>query len=124
MQLHLTDAERRRAAPVERNCARHIAIVNDIYSWRKEQLASQTIHQEGATVCSAVQVLSNEATLGFAAAQRVLWTMCREYELVRRQLVQEATPGSSGSLQKYMRGPEYQMSGNERWSESTPRYHG
>ncbi|PLB51669.1 terpenoid synthase [Aspergillus steynii IBT 23096] len=124
MKLHLSDTERRQAAPIERNCAKHIAILNDIYSWRKEQLASQNIHQEGAAVCSAVQVLSNEATLGFAAAQRVLWAMCREYELVYRQLVQEATPGSSDSLHKYLRGLEYQMSGNERWSESTPRYHG
>lgn len=123
MQLHLTDAERRRAAPVERNCARHIAIVNDIYSWRKEQLASQTLHQEGAAVCSAVQVVSNEAALGFSAAQRVLWTMCREWELEHQRLVQEATTGSSETLRAYIRGIEYHMSGNERWSESTPRYH-
>ncbi|KAH8432077.1 uncharacterized protein LDX57_009723 [Aspergillus melleus] len=123
MELHLTDAELRRAAPVERNCAKHIAIVNDIYSWSKEQLAAQTLHQEGAALCSAVQVLSNEATLGPTAAQRVLWTMCREWELVHRQLVQEASAGSSHSLQMYLRGLEDQMSGNERWSESTPRYH-
>ncbi|KAI9035231.1 terpenoid synthase [Aspergillus affinis] len=123
MKLYLTDDELHRAGPVERNSAKHIAIVNDIYSWHKEQLASQTLHQEGAALCSAVQVVANETALGFPAAQRVLWTMCREWESVHQQLVQDVISEGSDSLQIYVRGIEYQMSGNERWSESTPRYH-
>ncbi|KAK1148054.1 terpene cyclase [Aspergillus melleus] len=123
MKLHLTEDELHRVAPVERNCAKHIAIVNDIYSWHKEQLASQSLHQEGAALCSAVPVVANEAALGFSAAQRVLWAMCREWESVHQQLVQEILSEGSASLQTFVRGMEYQMSGNERWSESTPRYH-
>lgn len=124
MKVHLTEEDLRIAAPVERNCAKHIAVLNDIYSWNKELLASETLHHEGAAICSSVQVLSEETALNHAAAQRVLWTMCREWESVHRELVREREEiGCKGDLLDYIHGLEYQMSGNERWSESTPRYH-
>ncbi|KAJ5460184.1 uncharacterized protein N7458_001736 [Penicillium daleae] len=124
MKIHLTEEDLRIAAPVERNCAKHIAVLNDIYSWNKELLASETLHHEGAAICSSVQVLSEETALNHAAAQRVLWTMCREWESVHRELVREREEiGCKGDLLDYIHGLEYQMSGNERWSESTPRYH-
>lgn len=124
MKLHLTEEDLRIAAPVELNCAKHIAVLNDIYSWKKELLASETLHHEGAAICSSVQVLSETTALSYAAAQRVLWTMCREWESVHRQLVAEREDmGCKGDLLDYIHGLEYQMSGNERWSESTPRYH-
>ncbi|KAE8423446.1 hypothetical protein BDV36DRAFT_279001 [Aspergillus pseudocaelatus] len=123
MKLYLTQEDLHMAAPVERNCAKHIAILNDIYSWRKELLASKVLHHEGAAICSSVQVLSEVTALNYAATQRVLWTMCREWESVHKQLVADMAEIGSRDFLDYIRGLEFQMSGNERWSESTSRYH-
>jgi aristolochene synthase len=60
IKIHLTKEDLHIAAPVECNCAKHIAVLNDIYSWNKELLASETLHHEGAAICSSVQVLSEE----------------------------------------------------------------
>ncbi|KAI9837889.1 MAG: carbonyl reductase (NADPH-dependent) ari1 [Sclerophora amabilis] len=122
MKLNLTEAELEIAIPVEQNCSKHISVLNDIYSWEKELEASQSGHEEGSAVCSSVQVMKDEANLGYGASKRVLWAMCREWEVVHKKLVWERTPCSK-DLEKYMKGLEYQISGNERWSESTPRYH-
>jgi aristolochene synthase len=49
--------------------------------------------------------------------------MCREWESVHRELVREREEiGFKGDLLNYIHGLEYQMSGNEQWSESTPRH--
>ncbi|KAH7141619.1 aristolochene synthase [Dactylonectria macrodidyma] len=125
MKLHLDPGELESVHDIEMNCSKHISVVNDIYSWEKELKASQAGHQEGSALCSAVSVLSAEASLSFAASKRVLWTMCREWELVHEGLVkkrlQSSAPCSKG-LEEFMKGLEYQMSGNEAWSRSTPRY--
>ncbi|WQF84269.1 Putative isoprenoid synthase domain superfamily [Colletotrichum destructivum] len=126
MKLHLTSAELKSVDNIEVNCSRHISVVNDIYSWEKELKASRTGHKEGAALCSSVSVLTSETNLDFAASKRVLWVMCREWELVHRELVAKrlrSPETCSQDLQDYMRGLEFQMSGNEAWSEMTPRYH-
>jgi len=78
-------------------------------------------------LCSAVQVVSNEANLGIPGAKRVLWAMVNEWELVHDQLVEEMIVSPGGcclEVKKYMKGLEYQMSGNEKWSKTTKRYIG
>lgn len=113
-ELYLTNAEHHQVAPFKHNCSKHIAVVNNIYSWRKECLASQILHHEGAALCSAVNVLSSKATLDSAAVQRVLWVMCREWELVHRQLSTNVAASSSSNVRVFSRSLEDQMSGNER----------
>ncbi|KAK1854263.1 aristolochene synthase [Colletotrichum chrysophilum] len=125
MKLDLTAEELNTVHDIEMNCSKHISVVNDIYSWEKELKASQTGHQEGSALCSSVSVLSSETSLDYKASKRVLWTMCREWELVHEELVERrrSLQPCSKNLQSFMKGLEYQMSGNEAWSETTPRYH-
>ena len=126
MGLHLTPADFDSVAAVEKNCGRHISVVNDIYSYEKELLTSQTAHKEGGVLCSAVPIFATEADVEIAAAKNVLYTLCREWEKVHRKLVQEreaAEGGCKESVRRYMEGIEYHMSGNELWSKTTKRYH-
>ncbi|KAI6773104.1 hypothetical protein HG530_004062 [Fusarium avenaceum] len=124
MKLHLSPEELESVNELELNCAKHISVVNDIYSWEKELKASYEGHPEGSAVCSAVSVLSGETSLSIGASKRVLWTMCREWELVHDDLTKDRMQSMpySKDLEAFMKGLEYQMSGNEAWSRLTPRY--
>nr|POE75184.1 aristolochene synthase [Quercus suber]POE94735.1 aristolochene synthase [Quercus suber] len=126
MGLQVTREELASAEPIEQNCAKHLSVLNDILSWDKEYIAAQTGHPEGSAICSAVQVLSDETSISFSAAKRVLWVMCREWELQHIHLFekrcQDQTSPPSESLLRYIKGLEYQMSGNELWSKTTLRY--
>ncbi|OCL11144.1 Aristolochene synthase [Glonium stellatum] len=125
MDIHLSAGELESMAPLERNCAKQISVVNDIYSWEKELHASENGHREGSALCSAVKVLADETMLDIPATKRVLWSMAREWEFVHDKMCAEklASPeGCSRAVQDYMKGLEYQMSGNELWSKTTPRY--
>lgn len=129
MGLRLAPAELESAKDIERNCFKHIAVVNDIYSWEKELLASRTGHEEGSALCSAVQVMAVGANVPTDASKRILWTMCREWELCHEQLVAKRKTAGGGlkcskEVMRYIKGLEYQMSGNELWSQSTLRYIG
>ncbi|CEJ91140.1 hypothetical protein VHEMI06873 [[Torrubiella] hemipterigena] len=111
---------------IEQNCAKHLSVLNDIMSWEKEYAAYLTGHPEGSAICSAVQVLANATSLPFGSCTRILWVMCREWEAEHNDLVakvQAETPnGLSERLKLYIKGLEYQMSGNEHWSLATLRY--
>lgn len=125
MGLHLSDADFASVTEVEKNCGRHISIINDIYSFEKELLASKTAHQEGGVLCSAVQIFAQEAGLSFEAAKHVLYSLAREWEFVHQELVakREAAPGGcTEAVKAYINGLEYHMSGNELWSQTTKRY--
>lgn len=128
MALRLGSAELATLAPLEQNCARHISVVNDIFSWDKEVRASQERDTEGAALCSAVGVLAAETGLDFAATKRVLWPMVREWERVHERLVGELVMGAGPTekvpvaVREYIKGLEFQMTGNEMWSMTTPRY--
>lgn len=126
MDLHLTAEEISSVQPIEQNCAKHLSILNDILSWDKEYLAAQTGHPEGSAICSAVQVLSDEISIPYSAAKRVLWVMCREWEFQHEVLVEKRRQDKSllptETLLIYIKGLEYQMSGNEFWSKTTLRY--
>lgn len=99
------------------------SIANDIYSWEKELKASKTGHAEGSSLCSGVLVLAQCSGLDIAAAKRVLWAMTREWELTHdRMVASQQASGCSEAVSLYMKGLEYQMSGNELWSKTTLRY--
>ncbi|KAL8970448.1 MAG: hypothetical protein Q9197_003798 [Variospora fuerteventurae] len=127
MALYVTPDELESVEEIERNVSKHLSVVNDIFSWEKEVLASLSGHEEGSALCSSVQVMCTEAEIETAAAKRVLWSMCREWE--RRHTELEAAykkrkPAPSQSILTYIKGLEYQISGNEQWSETTKRYVG
>lgn len=123
MGLNLLPSESIAMESLEQNCAKHISIVNDIYSWEKELKASKTGHVEGSSLCSGVLVLAECSGLNIAAAKRVLWAMTREWEVIHDQLVaHQMANGCSEAVALYMKGIEYQMSGNELWSKTTLRY--
>lgn len=123
MGLHLTEAELESLKPVDQNTGRHIAVINDIYSYEKELLSSKTGHVEGSFLCSAVPIFAAETDLSIPAAKNVLYCLAREWEVVHRMRVEEReAAGCSETISRYMEGLEYHMSGNERWSRSTLRY--
>lgn len=123
MKLDLEPRELDLVKPVDLNCSKHISVVNDIYSWEKELKQSQRSDKEGSVLCSSVQVMAEEANVPLDAAKRILWAMCREWELVHKAEV-EKLRGCRPAVLTYCKGLEYQMSGNELWSCSTKRYVG
>ncbi|KAJ5870146.1 Aristolochene synthase from penicillium Roqueforti [Penicillium solitum] len=123
MGINLTTDELQMLSPLEQNCAKHISVVNDIFSWEKELKASKMGHQEGSFLCSAVMVVATETNLSFDASKRILWPIVREWELVHDDMcAQLLSAGCSEATKAYMKGLEYQMSGNELWSHTTLRY--
>lgn len=123
MALSVSPSDLELVRPVDRNCSKHLSVVNDIWSYEKEVLAAQSLHEEGGVLCTAVAVLSQEAEISTDAAKRVLYHLCREWEAKHQTLVdgilaQNDTP----VLRAYLQGLEFQMSGNELWSRTTLRY--
>ena len=124
MGLHVSGPDLASVAAIGRNCSNHIIVVNDIWSFDKELRASQTGHAEGGALCSAVQILAQGTELSMAAAKRTLYALVREWELVYRELVGAAKVNGdcAEDLGSYVDGLEFQMSGNEAWSQITGRY--
>ncbi|KAI0893383.1 Aristolochene synthase in complex with 12,13-Difluorofarnesyl diphosphate [Annulohypoxylon nitens] len=123
MALQVPASDLDMVRPVDRNCSKHLSIINDIWSYEKEVLAAQTLHEEGGILCTAVAVMAKEAEISTDAAKRVLYHLCREWEyehqiLVTDILAKKDTP----VLRAYLQGLELQMSGNELWSRTTLRY--
>ncbi|KAI3319187.1 Aristolochene synthase in complex with 12,13 Difluorofarnesyl diphosphate [Xylariaceae sp. AK1471] len=121
--LHLSAEDLAIADEADRNCGRHMAVINDIWSYEKEVHASKTLHEEGGILCNAVAILADDTKISTDSAKRVLYQLAREMEieqecLVREVLSQKDTP----EMRAYLEGIEYQMSGNEFWSRSTDRY--
>lgn len=125
MKLEMTEEQLSAAKECDLNCSKHISVVNDIYSWEKELIQSQVSKEEGSVLCSSVQVISLETNVHIQAAKRILWSMCREWELVHLELVAKLEEAGHGSnVLTYCKGLEFQMSGNELWSSGTLRYIG
>ncbi|KAI1380475.1 Aristolochene synthase [Hypoxylon crocopeplum] len=130
MNLRLTPEELQLVRPVDENCSKHISVINDIFSWEKELAQSYVGHEEGSVLCSSVQVLADEGNLTIDASKRVLFAMVREWELTHIKLAEEISADSRLTADRrdgvisYIKGLEYQMSGNELWSASTLRYIG
>ena len=124
MGLQLSPEELAVARPVDMNCSKHLSIVNDIWSFEKEALIAKSGgHEEGAILCNAVDILATEAEIPTNSAKNVLYHLCREWEAMyeaqtQELLAQKDTP----VIRAYLKGLEYQMSGNESWSATTLRY--
>ncbi|KAF2753075.1 Aristolochene synthase in complex with 12,13 Difluorofarnesyl diphosphate [Pseudovirgaria hyperparasitica] len=125
MKLQVTKEDLNNARPADDLCSKHLSIMNDIWSFEKEVLASKTAHEEGGILCNSVQILAEEADISTNAAKRILLRLCREWELrfisVVTQIGGDPKKGNP-ELRAYMKGLEYQMSGNEQWSKTTHRY--
>lgn len=122
MGLHMSEAEHELARPVEENCSKSISVVNDICSYEKEVRVAARGH-EGGALCSSVPIMANIADVDIESAKRILWSMCREWEVRHLQLVQDVLKKNNTSVMAaYLEGLEYQMAGNEVWSRKTPRY--
>jgi aristolochene synthase len=125
-KFHLTEGQLVKTQSLESTAFRHVSVINDIYSWEREWKVSQTDQTDGARPFSAVYILSTETGLPFSACKRLLYSYCRELELVFKQAVHEIRHDSSSDLtpefEKYLQGLEYFMSGIETWSQWTPRY--
>ncbi|KAK3177971.1 hypothetical protein OEA41_000103 [Lepraria neglecta] len=94
-------------------------------AFEKEVAAAKKGHKEGGALCSSVQIMAHESDLSIAASKRVLWILCREWESVHQQLVAKREGDlkkASPAVLDYMKGLEYQMSGNTQWSHTTKRY--
>jgi aristolochene synthase len=109
--------------PVDRNCSKHLSVINDIWSYEKEVTAAKSLHEEGGVLCTAVAVLGKEAEISIDAAKRTLYHLCREWEFKHQTLVDDVlAQKDTPVLRAYLQGLEFQMSGNELWSRTTLRY--
>lgn len=123
MALRMNPDELIIARDVEKNCSKHISVINDIYSFEKELLTAKTAHEEGGALCSSVQLLATEADFSIQSAKRILFNMCREWEHRHQELVNGLKiQHNNPTIDQYVKGLEYQMSGNEIWSKTTKRY--
>ena len=124
MSLKISPEDLSSVVDIEKNCGRHISIVNDIYSYEKEVLAAKNTHEEGGKLCNAVQILADEAQVSIALSKELLWSICREWEYTHEGLVrQRKSRDCPDELSSYMEGLGFHMSGNEQWSRTTLRYH-
>lgn len=121
LDLHLSPSEQASIIEIEKLYAYHAIVVNEIESYDKEVRASG---QNGLQ--NMVQIQADETGCSVAAAKRILWVLCREWELQYLELVakrEASAEGCSETLKSYMKGLEYVMGGNEVWSRYTRRYH-
>ena len=117
MGLNMTQEELSEMTVLEQNCSKNVSVVNDIFSWEKELRAFETGDQEGSSLCTSVKILADETSLSIESSKHVLWAMMREWEELHDELVAQIIErGASQVVQNYMKGLEYQMSGNEFWS--------
>lgn len=123
MRLHVRPEDLAVVRAVDMNCSKHLSVINDIWSYEKEVLASETAHEEGGVLCTGVAIFAAETEVSIVAAKRVLYLLCREWEAHHDELVAEAlAKRDNPDLRAYVKGLEYQMSGNEMWSRTTLRY--
>ena len=120
--LHMTPEELDLVKLVEENSMKHITFVNDICSFEKEVLAAEDGFELDA-ICSSVPIMMDLCGVNEHETKRVMWEMVRAWEVTHYELVDEVIgKHPSPALATYLKGLEYQTSGNERWTLLTPRY--
>jgi len=124
MAQHVPASDLARAHDLEKNYSDCITSINDVCSYDKEALAARTLHREGGSVCSAVQVLADETGLPPQMTKRIMWSMIREWERNHERIVEELINQGSCSedFVGYVDGIKSQLSGTELWSRTTLRY--
>ncbi|KAF9244405.1 hypothetical protein DTO013E5_5954 [Penicillium roqueforti] len=125
-KLDLTPTALENTAALESTAFRHVSVMNDIYSWEREWKVYQENPTDGAQPFSAIYILANETGLPYTACRRLMYSYCRELELVFKQSSVEirhnTMEGLTHELEMYIKGLEYFMCGIELWSQWTPRY--
>ncbi|KAL8675549.1 MAG: hypothetical protein Q9168_000061 [Polycauliona sp. 1 TL-2023] len=123
--LHVTAADTESISAIFTSYALLGVTVNDILSFDKELRALRlNPDAEGASILNMTQALSNDTELNYEASKRVLWVLCREWEVKHQRMVKErlAKKDVSKDLEDYLEGMEYVLGGNEWWSWRTERY--
>lgn len=126
MKIDLSVETLKSIADIEESYGKLGIVVNDIYSFDKELRLWNEKHQEGGHLLNMVQQMTDDTGCSFAAAKRILWVLCREWELEHHEMVlarEAASSGCSEELKAYLKALEYVLGGNEVWSETTERYH-
>jgi aristolochene synthase len=119
MCIKLTPEDLALARPVDMNYSKHLAVVNGIWSYEKELIASKTLHEEGGVLCTAVAIFVDGAKVLAIAAKRVLYLLCREWKLCHDILTVELlAKRDTPDIRAYLKCLEYQISGNEIWSRT------
>ncbi|KAH8655284.1 Aristolochene synthase in complex with 12,13 Difluorofarnesyl diphosphate [Xylariales sp. PMI_506] len=123
MDIRFTDKEKLAVKCIDDLCAKEFAVVNDIWSFQKEVVKSKECREEGSVLCSSVSIMQSETGLSLAATKQVLYLICREWEIEHDEAAKTliAQYGTS-EIQRYIKGSEQMMSGNEKWSLTTARY--
>jgi len=126
MRLHLSPETLASVDEIEDSYGKLGIIVNDTYSFDEELRLRDEKHKEGGHLLNMVEQMAKDTGSSYAAAKRVLWTLCREWELEHQELVKarEAVKGGSDEdLRLYLLALEYVLSGNKKWSQYMERYH-
>lgn len=103
LDLDMTADELDAVVDVELNCAKHLSVVNDSYSWNKELKKSRESDSEGSLLCSSVKIMADEDSIDVDASKRILWSLCREWELVHLAFMKEKKQFSSNVV-RYCEG--------------------
>ncbi|KAI0163976.1 Aristolochene synthase in complex with 12,13 Difluorofarnesyl diphosphate [Xylariaceae sp. FL1272] len=123
MGLRVTEKDLAAARPADEICSKHLSVINDIWSYDKEYVASETLHDEGGALCTCVTIVARDAELSIPATKRLLYSLCREWELAYKEEVNRIlTHRDTAELRAYLDGLVLQMAGNELWSRTTLRY--
>ena len=128
MDLRLTPSTLASIHDIEISYSRLGIVVNDIHSFDKEVRAYAQNPTDTGKVLNMVAMQAQETGISFASAKRVLWVLCREWEVLHLEMVKKresdmARGEEDEALKVYMKGMELVLGGNERWSEYTRRYH-
>jgi len=128
MDLRLTSSTLASIHDIEISYSRLGIVVNDIHSFDKEVRAYAQNPTDTGKVLNMVAMQAQETGISFASAKRVLWVLCREWEVLHLEMVKKresdmARGEEDEALKVYMKGMELVLGGNERWSEYTRRYH-
>jgi len=128
MDLRLTPSTLASIHDIEISYSRLGIVVNDIHSFEKELRAYAHNPTDTGKVLNMVAMQAQETGVSFASAKRVLWVLCREWEVLHLKMVKKRESDMDGggedeALRVYMKGLELVLGGNEKWSEYTQSYH-
>lgn len=128
MDLRLTPSTLASIHDIEISYSRLGIVVNDIHSFDKEVRAYAQNPTDTGKVLNMVAMQAQETGVSFASAKRLLWVLCREWEVLHLEMVKKRESNMDGgeedeALKVYMKGLELILGGNEKWSEYTQRYH-
>ena len=126
MNLHLSADVLESVMPIEESYGKLSMIVNDIYGFDKELRLWNERQKEGGRLVNMVQHMASDTGVSYPAAKRVLWVLCREWELDYQELVAKRVAEEKNchtEVVSYIKALEYVLGGNEVWSATTSRYH-